>query len=247
MIDNCFIPFKSSLKNIKLNPGFNDPFVVNISDIAKVAAKEFQQHIATNEPNWNHNFGNLENKTGLIKGKMFGVLVVRNKQMEIGYLRAVSGKLMNTPHDDTFAPSVFDDSTDDFHINKSMSELTAIGKLISESSNPHKIEQLKVERNIKSNQLQKWLFEHYYLINKNNEAKNILAIFKSYNNSYPPSAAGECAAPKLLHHAFKQAYEVISIAEFWWGASKSSDARIHKNFYPACSDKCRPILDYMLS
>ena len=36
------------------------------------------------------------------------------------------------------------------------------------------------------------------------------------------------------------------MAEFWWGNSPKNEERIHGHFYPACEQKCRPILSYML-
>jgi tRNA pseudouridine32 synthase/23S rRNA pseudouridine746 synthase len=62
----------------------------------------------------------------------------------------------------------------------------------------------------------------------------------------PPSAAGECAIPKLLQSAFTSGYKPIAMAEFWWGASPKSEIRKHKLFYPACTGKCKPILAHML-
>lgn len=37
------------------------------------------------------------------------------------------------------------------------------------------------------------------------------------------------------------------MAEFWWGRSPKSEIRQHKKFYPACQNKCHPILGHMLS
>ena len=36
------------------------------------------------------------------------------------------------------------------------------------------------------------------------------------------------------------------MAEFWWGISPNSAIRKHKNFYPACQGRCKPILNHML-
>ncbi|WP_367890038.1 RluA family pseudouridine synthase [Polaribacter batillariae] len=37
------------------------------------------------------------------------------------------------------------------------------------------------------------------------------------------------------------------MAEFWWGISPNSAIRKHKNFYPACQSRCKPILKHMLA
>ncbi|MDU0355333.1 RluA family pseudouridine synthase [Paraglaciecola aquimarina] len=36
------------------------------------------------------------------------------------------------------------------------------------------------------------------------------------------------------------------MAEFWWGASPKSEIKKHKQYYPACTGKCEPILQHML-
>lgn len=36
------------------------------------------------------------------------------------------------------------------------------------------------------------------------------------------------------------------MAEFWWGNSPKSEIRRHGFYYPACKEKCEPILKYML-
>ncbi|WP_017006634.1 RluA family pseudouridine synthase, partial [Enterovibrio norvegicus] len=58
--------------------------------------------------------------------------------------------------------------------------------------------------------------------------------------------AGECAAPKLLHYAYKHGFTPLAMAEFWWGVSPKSEVRQHKKFYPSCHGKCNPILGHML-
>ena len=62
----------------------------------------------------------------------------------------------------------------------------------------------------------------------------------------PPAGAGECAAPKLLQYAFANDLKPITLAEFWWGISPKSAIRKHKNYYPACQSRCKPILTHML-
>lgn len=101
-----------------------------------------------------------------------------------------------------------------------------------------RINELKDQRKEKSALLQQKLFDAYQFLNFNGEFKSIGEI---YNNN-PPAGAGECAAPKLLHYAFKNKLKPICIAEFWWGQSPKSEVRIHQNFYPACKSKCEPLL-----
>ncbi|WP_127130559.1 RluA family pseudouridine synthase [Pseudoflavitalea rhizosphaerae] len=108
------------------------------------------------------------------------------------------------------------------------------------------IELLKNERKERSAALQQQLFEQYSFLNKNGKRKSLQDIFRQTPFGKPPSAAGECATPKLLQFAFENGYKPIAMAEFWWGASPVSEIRKHKHFYPACTGKCKPILAHML-
>ena len=133
----------------------------------------------------------------------------------------------------------------------------------------------KRERKMKSDRLQRWLFSQFSLLNACEERKNLLDIFRDYylKNSpartkaahitsvntaeraakeslaaslLPPSGAGECCEPKLLQYAFLHGYKPISMAMFWWGPSPKTEIRQHRNYYPACNGKCKPILEWML-
>jgi len=109
-----------------------------------------------------------------------------------------------------------------------------------------RIEALKEERKERSISLQRQLFEQYLFLNKDGKSRSLLSIFKDTAFGKPPSAAGECATPKLLQYAFANRYKPLAMAEFWWGASPKSEIRKHKQFYPACTGKCKPILAHML-
>lgn len=109
------------------------------------------------------------------------------------------------------------------------------------------IEVLKQSRKQKSADLQNQLFEQYVFLNSKQETKSLGAIFSETVFEKPPAGAGECATPKLLQYAFLHALKPLAFAEFWWGESPKSEIRKHKQFYPACSGKCRPILKHMLS
>jgi tRNA pseudouridine32 synthase / 23S rRNA pseudouridine746 synthase len=105
---------------------------------------------------------------------------------------------------------------------------------------------LKKQRKKLSNTLQKKLFQQYQFLNQYGCEKNLQELFKDTLFQKPPAGAGECAAPKLLHYAFKNNLTPLSMAEFWWGAAPKSEIRQHQNFYPACQGKCQPILAHML-
>lgn len=217
----------------------NNPFGGAIPEIAQLAARKFQAFITSVTPDWEHDFG-------LDKGKMFGVLVIQKKDDTYAYLGTVSGKLKGNSHCEKFVPSIFDDSTDHYFINRGMESLTEIGNQIKASTETAEINSLKAIRKQKSTDLQQRLFENYQILNRAGEEKNVLQIFQQSSHGHPPAAAGDCAAPKLLQYAFKHDLKPIALAEFWWGNSDKKKERKHVAFYPACKNKCRPILEYML-
>lgn len=105
---------------------------------------------------------------------------------------------------------------------------------------------LKEKRKQLSNALQNKLFEQYRFLNIRAEERSLKSIFAPTTSPIPPAGAGECAAPKLLHYAFKHGFKPLALAEFWWGVSPKSEIRQHTKFYPSCNSKCQPILGHML-
>ena len=107
MNQNCFTHFKESIDSFQLPVKFNFPFYYTPDPLSVLAAKELQESLI-NQTEWEHNFGLNEDQKGLVIGKMFGVLVVQNREGVIGYLSAFSGKLAGVNHLRNFVPPVFD-------------------------------------------------------------------------------------------------------------------------------------------
>lgn len=327
---------EDQIKGISLPEKFTFPFFYEPHELTKIAASELQ-HYLENHFDKEHNFGLDSSQNGLVIGKMFGVLVVQDKEGKLGYLSAFSGKLAGTNTHEIFVPPVFDmleensfflrevefvneinrkieliEANSDYILLKNkLADYTAQSsqeidslksvlkqnkasrkKLRSENKNvlsedeylvfeadlikqslrdkhlfnvlskewsdkiasvkeqldvfEAEIEQLKTDRKEKSSTLQKQLFEQYAFLNQYGKSKSLGAIFSETVFGKPPSAAGECATPKLLQYAFLNDLKPIAMAEFWWGASPKSEVRKHKQFYPACTGKCEPILKHML-
>ncbi|MDQ3192243.1 MAG: pseudouridylate synthase [Bacteroidota bacterium] len=246
-----FIPFERPIKAQELPARFTYPFEYEPHPLCLLASKELQNYII-NQKEWKHNFGLIKGSTGAIIGKMFGVLVVKTKQDEIGYLAAFSGKLAGSYNHSRFVPPIFDSLTKDSFLNVGMNELSRINQEISmleESNNADNKEKISFLQQLRKNNsiaLQDKLFDHYHFLNQDGEEKNLREIFKTTLNTKPPSGAGDCAAPKLLQYAFQNQMIPIAIAEFWWGLSPKSEFWKHGHFYPACREKCEPILSHML-
>ena len=118
--------------------------------------------------------------------------------------------------------------------------------------------QLKQHRKVKSDALQTWLFKQFNFLNANGESRNLIDIFQNYwkeensllkgadIRSAIPSGAGECCEPKLLQYAFTHGLRPLCMAMFWIGESPQGEVRHDGHYYPACSGKCKPILQWML-
>lgn len=333
--DTFFYCFTEKELELELPDKFTFPFYYEPHPFAIQAADELQHYLKT-QLDFEHNFGLIDGQKGIVIGKMFGVLVVRDQEGHLGHLWAVSGKLADSNVHRVFVPPVFDILTDVSFYREEESNITAINSRIAEmEKNPlfnklnaelyeqerqakEELESIKQkikagkslrktqrneaesmealsreslmeelrkasikeqyflkertlfwrkenetlkstllelqnglnslyeERKQRSSALQQKIFRAYTFLNREKEERSLEAIFEKTVEGRPPAGAGECAAPKLLQHAFLNNYEPIAMAEFWWGASPVSEVRKHGNYYPACRGKCEPILGHML-
>ena len=113
---------------------------------------------------------------------------------------------------------------------------------------PHStfLKSLQRKRKQMSDELQRWLFSAYRMLNAEGEERDLIDIFREYTHAMPPAGAGDCCAPKLLQYAYLHRLRPVCMAEFWWGESPASEIRHHLHYYPACRSKCLPILTHML-
>ncbi|GAB2629706.1 RluA family pseudouridine synthase [Belliella aquatica] len=102
-----FIPFHKPIAGIEIPIKFTYPFYYEAHPLAIQAAEQLQVYLQ-NQSDWKHNFGLNPADSGLVIGKMFGVLVVQNEHSEFGFLAAFSGKLADSNEHDYFVPPVFD-------------------------------------------------------------------------------------------------------------------------------------------
>jgi len=250
--DTLFCPFEEATEANALAQGLTFTLGTAPHPLGLLAAKALQEHLQYQQE-WQHNFGLIPGEAGVPIGKMFGVLVVRTKQGELGYLSAFSGKLAGGNHHAGFVPPVYDTLVPGAFVNTGLIELTAICQEINaleslgDTADAAHIHLLKTARREHSIALQQRIFEQYHFLNKAGELKSLIAIFEETPAGKPSAGAGECAAPKLLQYAFQQEMEPLALAEFWWGLSPKSVNWKHGHFYPPCREKCAPILAHMLS
>jgi tRNA pseudouridine32 synthase/23S rRNA pseudouridine746 synthase len=329
----CFLHFNESIDGMERPACFTFPFYYEPHPIAVLAANQLKNYLET-QTDWTYNFGLKNPESEGAMGKMFGVLVVKDKAGEIGFLSAFSGKMLTQTDMGKFVPALFDSAPggefydigeqelmvmtaeiDELESSPALAELRALVNkerlMTNEKSDALKattrtakqvrkarrkegkvnlspteykvleeelaresvgrkyflkdterqlkealelvtqpltileteITNLKVKRKARSVKLQQRLFQHYRFLNINGKYKDLTDLFVGIPT---PSGAGECAAPKLLQYAFMNQLRPIAINEFWWGKSPASAVRFHKNHYPACTGKCKPILAHML-
>ena len=180
-------------------------------------------------------------------------LATQRKKMKTSKLaRRLRKKEARADLDDTnfeiFSKKLTQESYNDQFFYKELQEYYSFK--VEESKNlladfENKISSLITLRKETSAILQNTLFEKYQFLNQQKETKGLLAIFNNPQVK-PPAGAGDCSAPKLLQYAFEHHLTPVVMAEFWWGISPNSEIRKHKNFYPSCLSRCKPILNHML-
>lgn len=190
-------------------------------------------------------------------GKMFGVLVVAAPDGTIGYLRGFSGMINGQWDIEGWVPAAFDGAARDavwIPGEAEMLDFTARRAALVESMPAHtenpvarriaaEIRALDTARTARSRELMRQIQDSYQLANARGEVRALRALFAP---AEPPAGAGDCAAPKLLAHAYRHGLTPLALAEFWWGAPSSTGDRRAGVFYAACRGKCLPILTHML-
>lgn len=98
-------------------------------------------------------------------------------------------------------------------------------------------------RRIVSQETMRRIWDSYQLTNFAGETTTLRALFPGGD---PPSGAADCAAPKLLATARVAGLRPLALAEFWWGAPPPGGGRVEGMFFPACREKCGPVLPFLL-
>lgn len=150
------------------------------------------------------------------EGKMLGVLLCSDDSGGLKTLYAFSGLAKGRSLIDGFVPPIYD------------------------------TEKLKPAVSAEdSRRIQQELFRNYKVHNALGEESCVLDIF-AQRGLVPPGGTGDCAAPKLLEHAYRHGLHPLAMGEFWYGDSPASEVREHGRFYPSCTGKCGPLLSWMM-
>ncbi len=87
------------------------------------------------------------------------------------------------------------------------------------------------------------LYSFYCIDGKRRSLKEICSMYNG--GKLPPTGTGECCAPKLFDHAFKNGLLPISLAETMYDFSSAQTGAIPKLFSP-CDERCGIILPAQL-
>ncbi len=188
---------------------------------------------------------------GPLGGKMFGVLVVRVPDGRLGYLRGFAGMVGGRRDLPGFVPPAFDTtaherlwSTEGAVVCRLDQEIATLeGRAPLSPADAQRLLQLRAQQRDRSQALLPKLQATYRIPNARGETSGLEALFEPRP---VPGGAGDCAAPKLLAHAYSIGARPLALAEFWWGDSTPAGGRHHGVFYPACRGKCAKLLPFML-
>jgi hypothetical protein len=176
---------------------------------------------------------------------MFGIMEYVDARGTPGIARAFSGQYNGMWHVEGWVDPLVDTMAMDRICQPVERRIKALGRRIAglaESSLLYR--ELVQERRSLSRNLMQEIHGLYILSNFRGETRTLQDVFLGSGNM--PTGTGDCCAPKLLNHAVKNRFTPLGIAEFYWGRTNRSASRLHGRFYPACAEKCRPILGFML-
>ncbi len=115
--------FKSDISVVEAPQRFNNPFYYSPHTLCVVAANEVRTMLSCNKV--------LADDAA--RGKMFGVLVVRDGDGVLGYLAAFSGLLAGSNNVAGFVPPVFDLQSPSGYFKQEESEITALNVRIKDA------------------------------------------------------------------------------------------------------------------
>lgn len=182
---------------------------------------------------------------GQARGQMFGVMEYLDQDGNYNTARAFSGQYNGLWHVPGWVPPVVDTKAQERISSPVEYRIKELGKHIDGLEKGSLLRQTMVRtRREMSRQLMKEIHSLYLFTNFRGQTRRLKDIFLGTGGM--PTGTGDCCAPKLVHYAARNGFIPLGIAEFYWGRENRSHTRQHGCFYPACKEKCRPILGFML-
>lgn len=185
-----------------------------------------------------------ESLFGPARGKMFGVLVARDRTGQQQILKGFSGQHNGEWLIPGWVPPLFDVNLFNSINAPEEKRIKSLSNQLATTMNPAEQQSLKAERKSRSQTLMKSLHQLYILHNFKGEQRSMTRFFPPDRGM--PTGAGDCCAPKLIQHALQNGLTPTSMAEFYFGRENRSQTKLHGHFYPPCASGCAPILGFML-
>ena len=174
-------------------------------------------------------------------GKMFGCLIAESEDGTQHELRAFSGMLGGQWGFDGFAAPLFDVARWRELEARYDPDIAAVTARIAEE--PARATDLQRKRAQLSRELMARYHGLYRMTGAAHVEARVEAVVGAGNMA---SGMGDCCAPKLLNEAHRRGWRALSLAEFFVGVSRRPAHRVHGSFYPPCSEKCGPLLGFLL-
>ncbi|MBA3683175.1 MAG: hypothetical protein H0W73_18720 [Bacteroidetes bacterium] len=178
-----------------------------------------------------------------IGGKMFGVLICEDTSGNEIILKAFSSTYNGIWNVEGWVPHLVNEADFMKIVKAGDTEIHPLTALIPTLEK--KSEEWLLKTNARKLISQKILIRLqglYTLTNFKKENKQLSHFFAKGI----PNGTGDCCAPKLLNYAAANNLKPISIAEFYWGKASPSGDKVEGQFYSSCTDKCQPILGFMM-
>lgn len=240
-------PLEGEERGLDVPPFFANPYRhPEPGPLLRSIAARVQTMLATGAIAEGHGTDLLERPEG---GKMFGLLLVRRHGgSDVGYLRAFSGQLGFRWGVPGWAPPIFDvpERLEYQNAIEHRIHQITLGLRALESSGEGQTRRANAHRRLRrflSRRAMRDIFDFSWLRNGLGQRSGLRRL---YGSALPPWGGGDCAAPKLLVHAWTRGLEPLALAEFWWGPSPRGGGRRQGEFYAPCQLKCGPLLPFLL-
>ncbi|SMC80078.1 RluA family pseudouridine synthase [Moheibacter sediminis] len=208
---------KDEIKGVDIPEKFTFPFYYEPNPLTKIAVSQLQSYLE-NEFRSEHNFGLNKNHSGLVIGKMFGILVTQDSEGKLGYLSAFSGKLAGTNAHEKFVPPVFDMLTENSFFKKEEEILNQFNFEIEKLESDEEFIQLKFD------------FEKY-----SQESIDEISAFKSWiktnkteRKKIRENIQNESSEKELIRQSNLDQFKLKILKESWEDVLNSFKQRINE-------------------
>ena len=220
-------------------------------DEAYRLCKKIAQSLEENKIRIEHTGRISEERAG--SGIMIGTLICTDKdgkKLSLASLSGTSRKFAsNFPITDfipdlILVPCIVPPEKIDAALEKNDAEIHRLTRVLEEEKDAEKRNEILSERKKLSDESLEKVHALYSFRCIDGTKKTLGEICRKRGIGLPPTGTGECAEAKLLHYAFENGLQPLSMAEMYWG--KPTAKRECGKIYPPCDERCSLILPEML-